>query len=640
MGAKKVSIIQGKRARQQAMQHVLQDLSALEIMLDEGYFETDVQRIGAEQELHFAGQDWRPAPVAVPVLDSLKDDPRFTTELAQFNLEINLDPLVFTGTCLRQLEQDLYTQLKRVELAARQHGAHAVLAGVLPTIRERDIDLKNLTPEPRYQMMMELLSTLRDRRFDFRIEGPDELIIHFDHPMFEAVTASFQVHYQVSPADFPAAYNWAQLITAPVLAAATHSPILLGRRLWRESRIALFQQSIDVRHATQHLRQHPARVSFGTAWVGDSPLDTFKDIVSRYRLLLISERQEDALEVLKKGQIPKLYGLNVHSGTVYKWNRACYGITDGKPHLRIENRVLPSGPTIIDEVANAAFWLGLMKGMPESYRKLSGQMNFSAAKDNFLRAARQGLGATFHWIDHPKPIPADQLILRELLPIARAGLQKANIATSDIDTYLGIIEERVKSGRTGSQWLLSSYESLLKNSSRGEALGAVTAGLSRRQRIGKPVHTWSLAQRPEAGKWWRRYQLVEQVMNTDLVTVQLEDTVDYVAHLMKWRNIRHVPVENEAGQLCGLVSAKNMLSFFTKSEMPAAMTSISAIMTTELQTVTPETSLSDALTKMRLNDISCVPVLRGDQLIGLITERDATRLLEEIYQESTEQTPV
>ena len=346
-------------------------------------------------QMHFVGKDWQAAPIALSVLEQLKGQPQFVNELALFNLEVNLDPLVFTDNCLQTLEHDLYNQMKTVEMIARRLDAHAVLVGVLPSLRRSDIDLKNMTPLPRYQVMMEKLTKLRNSQFDFRIEGVDELVTSFPHPMFEATTASFQVHYQLAPDDFVKKYNWAQAITAPLMAAVTNSPILLGRRLWRESRIALFQQSVDIRHESELLRQHPPRVSFGQDWIEHSALDLFRRNISRYKSILISNRKEDAVEVLANGGVPKLYGLNVHNGTVYKWNRPCYGITDGKPHLRIESRVMPAGPTIIDEVANAAFWLGMMHGMPAEYENISAKMDFDHAKGNFLRAAKHGLAAEF-----------------------------------------------------------------------------------------------------------------------------------------------------------------------------------------------------------------------------------------------------
>lgn len=637
MGSSKVSIIQDGATRREAMNHILTDLKAFEKMLSDGLFESGVHRIGVEQELHFAGKDWHPAPIAVQVLEDLKDDPHFTHELAKFNLEINLDPMDFEGECFRRMEHDLYSFLKKVEMSARRHGGHAILVGVLPTIKQADIDLKNLTPLPRYRILMDTLSKLRGGQFDFHVEGKDELRMKFDHPMFEAVTASFQIHYQADPYNFATQYNWAQAITAPVMAASTNSPLLLERRLWKESRIALFQQSVDIRGEAQLLRQVPKRVSFGVDWLSGSAVEIFQNSVARYRALLISNRKENALECLEKGITPKLYGLQVHNGTVYKWNRACYGITDGKPHLRIENRVLPSGPTIVDEVANAAFWLGMMHGMPEEYSKLPQKMEFDDAKNNFLKAARQGLSAEFVWPDFQKRISAKDLIINGLIPLAAEGLKKANITSSDIDHYLGIIEERVEKGQTGSQWLVSSFEKLKKSTSKSDALIATTSGLSKRQQLGQPVHTWELATVPEAGSWRHRFKTVGQVMTTDLFTVLEDDLIEYVANIMNWRNIRHVMVENDEGQLVGLVSSKNLMRYFAKKYADATPIAIKEVMTTSLKTVLPETKTVEALALLREYNISCLPVVQDGKLLGLVTERDFVRLSEEVLKEITPQ---
>lgn len=622
------------------MSHLLRDVQALEKMLDEDMFETDVQRIGAEQELHFAGKDWFAAPIAMNVLEQLKGQPEFVNELALFNLEINLDPLLFEGNCLGQLEQNLYSHLKKVEMAARRLHAHAMLVGVLPTIRQSDIDLKNITPLPRYRIMMDKLAKLRGGQFDFRIEGVDELVISFAHAMFESITASFQVHYQLAPKDFAKLYNWSQAITAPLIAASTNSPILLGRRLWRESRIALFQQSVDIRHESQILRQHPPRVSFGTEWVKDSVLDIYRNDIARFRSILISNRKEDAMEVLANGGVPKLYGLNVHNGTVYKWNRPCYGISNGKPHLRIEARVLPSGPTIVDEVANAAFWLGMMHGMPEEYANISEKMEFDCAKGNFLRAAKHGLAAELFWTSSTARIRANELINKELLPIAKEGLKKANINQDDIDHYLGIIEERVHTGRTGSQWLLSSYDKLKKKAGKTEALMATTAGMSKRQQLGLPVHTWTLADLPDAGSWRNRFKTVEQIMTNDLFTVVEDDLIEYVANIMNWRNIRHVLVENDEGKFTGLVSSQNLVKFFSNVARNGKQYSVKDIMVTETITVTPKTLTTEAIALLKTKNIGCLPVVEGDRLVGVVTERDFVRLLNEVMREMELETSV
>ncbi|MCB0518840.1 MAG: CBS domain-containing protein [Lewinellaceae bacterium] len=632
MGAEKIAVIKDTGQRLKATEHLLRDLKALEIMLEKGMFEKDVQRIGAEQEIALIGNDWKPKPVLLKILDKI-DDPRFTTEFAQFNMEINLDPLVFTGDCFSQLERSLWRLMVKGEKTARLFDAHLLLVGIVPTLHRSDIDLKNMTPFPRYKNLIDTLHEMRGDSFEFRIDGKDSWISRSEDSFFESSNTSFQVHYQVAPDDFVAAYNWALAICAPALACATNSPLLMGKRLWRETRIALFQQSTDVRSTFDQYRERAPRVSFGTGWVKKSVLDLFCDDASRHKLIFASTRDEDALQILEEGGVPNLYALCIHNGTVYNWNRACYGITDGKPHLRIENRILPAGPTIVDEVANAAFWLGMMKGMPVAYANISKQMDFDTARRNFDHAARQGLGANFYWAGSDKQVRSDELILKELLPIARVGLEKASILPADIDKLLGIIEERVSTSRTGSQWILDAFGKLGQQGSKDEALVAVTAGMSKRQQEGAPVHTWDLPGLDEAGHWKNRYWTIEQIMKTDLITATEDDPVQLVANMMFWRNIRHIPVENSQGELTGLVTCKHVMLYYSNQHKEGQNTPVKDIMAKNVTTVTPQTKTLDALKLMKDNDLGCLPVLFGDKLAGLVTERDFVAIVGEFLGE-------
>jgi CBS domain-containing protein len=631
MGSEKVSILKDSASRINFTKHLLKDIEALEIMLEKGLFEKGIQRIGTEQELCFVTKSWRPAPIAMEVLDILKDE-HFTTEYLKFNLEINLDPLVFTGNCFSLLEKDLDFYLKKAEKAANQFDAHIIQIGVLPTIRRSDITLKNLTPLKRYRALTEKLRELRGSDFEFRIEGTDELITKDQTTLFEGCTTSFQVHFQVEADKFASSYNWAQAVLAPVMAIATNSPIFLGKRLWRESRIALFQQAIDTRKGSENFREESARVSFGNEWLKNSALDYYQDNVSRYQLLLQTNQYEDSLEMIAQGKIPKLRALNVHSGTVYKWNRACYGVTDGKPHLRIENRVFPSGPSSIDQIANAALWLGIMNGMPPEYSNISQRMEFDHAKSNFLKAAKVGMGASFKWVDG-KQITSTDLLKNEMLPIARAGLEKAKVDQKDIDRFLGIIEKRINTSRTGSQWQLDSFNKLRKEGTKDEAIIATTAALFKRQQKNIPVHDWSLAKLNEAGDWKNRYKYVNQIMSTDLFTVRQDDLLDFVSNIMNWRKIRHVPVENEKGELVGLITARNLIQFLSKKER--GHESVEAIMTKNPITVSPESLISEALRLMLDFDVGCLPVVQDKRLAGIITEHDLVKLTARLWDEAT-----
>ena len=299
------------------MKKLLGDLHAFERMLEEGRFETDVRRIGAEQELFIVDRSGRPAPVSLEVLSEI-DDPHFTTELASFNLEFNLDPILFEGKCLSNLENEInrYTRLARD--AAGKHGAEILLTGILPTLRKSDLSLQNMTECARYTALNEAMTRLRGKAYEIRIQGLDELRFKHYSVMLESCNTSFQVHFQVSSEDFARLYNIAQVVTAPVLAAASNSPLLFGKRLWKETRIALFQQSVDTRSTSPHLREVFPRVSFGSDWVQRSVAEVFQEDIARFKVLLSTEIDEDPFESLASGVTPRLQALQLRR---VRWGR-------------------------------------------------------------------------------------------------------------------------------------------------------------------------------------------------------------------------------------------------------------------------------------------------------------------------------
>ncbi len=604
---------------------VLKDLRALRRMEQEEMFETGVRRIGAEQEMFLVDPRGHPAPVAMEVLE-ISDDPNLTTELGKFNLEINLEPELFVDRCLNNLEQQLNQRLARVRESVHQVGAEVALVGILPSLTPRHLTLDWMAPIPRYYALNEAFRRLRnDRPFRFRITGCDELIGKHDNVMFEACNTSFQMHLQVSPAEFPRLYNLAQLVAGPTLAAATNSPLLFGRQLWRETRIAVFEQSVDTRHSS-HLREQAARVSFGRDWIRSSVREIYQEDIARFRSILAIDVAEDSLEILERGGIPKLEALSLFNGTVYRWNRPCYGITEGKPHLRIENRVLPSGPTTLDEVANSAFWLGVMIELPDQLGEISEEMDFRHVRDNFVACARRGLGAQIAWPGMGE-ISVANLILEHLLPAARRGLQQRQVDDGDIDRYLAVIEQRVLTGRTGSQWQIDALEALAPKVDRGAVFGALVQGLVNRQWQGAPVHTWQSVQIDEGDELSTHAQ-VEDIMSTDLFTINEEDVVDVAAAMMKWRHIRRIPVEDGSGTLVGLVTYRGLIRLLSRGEAGRMKpTAVSLIMETEVVTVTPNVPTLDAARLMRKRKIGCLPVVDQDnRLVGIVTENDLVRI--------------
>ncbi len=616
---------------------VLNDLRALEHMIDSGMIESGVRRIGAEQEVFLVDDHWQPAPLATQILDRL-DDPQYTPELGRFNLEFNLHPISFGTDCLSKMEHALSRHVAKLREVAAEFGAKAVLTGILPTLKQSDMGLQNMMPLSRYAALNEAIKELRGGDFEFHVAGIDELIIKHDSVLLEACNTSCQVHFQTGPEEFAKLYNVAQAVAAPVLALAANSPVLFGRRLWAETRIALFQQSIDTRLPGRHLEDRRARVSFGDGWVKNSVLEIFREDVSRFRAIIGMSIDEDPFEEIAQGRAPRLKALQLHNGTVYRWNRACYGISEGKPHLRIENRVLPSGPTILDEVANAAFWFGLMSGVSHTYPDITKVIEFDTIKSNFLSAARYGLEAQFTWIDD-QTAPAEELIRHQLLPLARDGLERAKINQADIDRYLGVVEARAACRRNGSKWILRSLASMKDKGTSAERFCAITAAMHTRQQTDEPAHEWSLARLEEGGGWKHNYLRVEQIMNTNLFSVHEDDVIDLVANMMDWRRIRHVPVEDNSHRLVGLVSYRALLRVLAR-DMPHGQDNplaVRDIMQRKPITISPDMPTTKAIATMRNAAVSCLPVVEDGRLVGLVNESDfvaiAGQLLEDQLRE-------
>ena len=622
MGEQKISIISGPEAKHQFTRQLLNDIKALEWMLKENLFENDIQRIGAEQEMGLVGNDWLPAMVYDKILAEA-NDPHFTTELGRFNLEINLDPLLFAGDCFNKLQSQLNTLIGKAKDIAEKHQARIVLTGIMPTLGASQLRFEYMTPNPRYEALNEMMAARRKGNFELNIVGIDELI--FSHPniLFEAFNTSFQVHYQLAPEDFVAQFNWAQAIAGPVLAAVANSPLLMGKRLWAETRIALFQQSIDTRNRQNLKRDQEPRVTFGTHWLQGSVAALYQDSITRHPPLFAPGDYEDSLEVLKQGKTPKLKALCIHTGTVYMWNRVCYGISgNGKPHLRIENRYIPSGPTTTDEVANAAFWLGLMAGMPAEHSRISEQMEFEAARFNFYNAARLGMEANFNWLG--KSYHARDLLLEKFLPWARAGLAKKKVNEQDIEHYLGIIEQRVDSKNNGAAWMVNNFNKLLHKSTPKEASVSLTRLMVQMENSGRPVHEWTGTE-PSLKDGHKHFHFVEQIMSTDIPTVNEDDLLDLVINFMIWRNVRYVAVENDDHELVGMVASRMLIRLLREGWREGI--TVKEMMVKELITVEPHTPTQEAIDLMAKKNIGCLPVVSNNRLLGMLTEREIVNIV-------------
>ncbi|MEO0526832.1 MAG: CBS domain-containing protein [Bacteroidota bacterium] len=615
MGVHQVQEFIDVETRVKFINHLLKDVEALEYMLENGWIEDDIVRIGAEQELCLVTDTWRPSKKGIAVLQAI-DDAHFTTEIARYNLEINLDPVELKKACFSKVESQLRYMLAKAGKAAQKHANKILLTGILPTVSKNELHLEYMTPIPRYNALNTAIKELRGADPQLHIRGIDELSIIHDSVLFEACNTSFQMHLQVSPKDFIPSYNWAQAISGPVLGVCANSPLLLGRELWSETRIALFQQSIDTRNSSYALKHREARVSFAHQWATGSIAEIFKNDISNHEVMLTTDSTEDSLEEIKKGNIPKLKALNLHNGTIYRWNRPCYGVGGGRPHVRIENRYIPSGPTVLDEMANFVFWVGLMMGRPSKYDHMPDCMDFKDVKGNFIKSARTGKASMMLWEENL--VPVRDLVLKELLPIAYSGLKNAAIDSSDINRYLGIIEQRVQ-GTTGAQWQIANYRNLQKKMKQDDALVHLTKGIYQYQQTKKPVHRWSQLQYHPGHK--KTAYLSGHIMSTQLLTVNENDVASLAMSIMRWKNVHHIPVENNIGELQGLLTWSHMEAFGCTNNKGDDRV-VAHIMIKEVITVLPETEISKAIELMKFHDIGCLPVVQENKVIGIITEKD------------------
>lgn len=614
---------------QRFVKHLLNDVQALEYMLDNDWFENGITRIGAEQEMCLVWNDtFKPATIAIEALEKMKSYDWVETELARFNLETNLTPRELKGKCLSLLDAENSGNLKKIREALNGMDANLILTGILPTLHKFHLGMHNLTPKKRYKALMEAINTqLIGSSYELRLTGIDELLLQHDSPLLEACNTSFQVHLQIAPKDFVKMYNISQALAAPIIAISANSPIVFGRRLWHESRIALFQQSLDTRTTHDHMRERSPRVNFGNDWLKKSILEIYREDIARFRVLISGDIEEDAIALINKGEVPKLRALQVHNSTVYRWNRPCYGISDnGKPHLRIENRVIASGPTVIDEMANSALWIGAMMAMNDKYDDITQHISFEDVRDNFGKAAKFGIDSKFTWFKDKK-ISASDLVLNEILPMAREGLKNNKVDKNDIAKYLDVIQERAESHMNGARWQLRTYTKFLKETNRDEALCALTAAIVKNQEDGLPVHKWELPELDVLKEYKPSQIHVEEFMETDLFTVQKDDIIELVAEMMDWRKIRYTPVEDTKGQLVGLVSSRLILRHLIRDpKLKGKMTMVKDIMIKDPLTIGPEATIIQAMNKMREHEIGSLPVVKNGELIGIITEVDFLRV--------------
>lgn len=455
-------------------------------MLRDSRFDTDDPMTGLEVELNLVDEHGDPALRNAVALEAIAD-PDFQTELGQFNIEINVPPARLREGGLTTFEDTLRRSLNDAETKSAAVGAHLVMIGILPTLTGEHMSPDSLSPNPRYKLLSEQILDARGEDISISIDGPERLVTTTDSIVPEAACTSTQFHVQTSPAQFASYWNASQAISAVQLAVGANSPYLLGRELWRETRIPLFEQATDTRGEELKAQGVRPRVWFGERWV-TSVFDLFEENVRYFPALLPITDEEDPLAVLEGGGTPNLAELRLHNGTIYRWNRPVYDIAGGVPHLRVENRVLAAGPTVADTMANAAFYFGLVRHLAESERPLWSQMSFSAAEKNFHVAAQQGIDAHVYWPGVGQ-VRATELVLRRLLPMARAGLEAWGVDAAESDRLLGIIEQRCLTGVNGAEWFARRMHER-GDEERYDALRATLLEYRERMHSNDPVHTW------------------------------------------------------------------------------------------------------------------------------------------------------
>lgn len=481
-----------REQRQQYREKVQHCLDVFEQMLAAHSFEFDEPLTGMEIELNLVDTDYLPKMDNSTVLAAIADD-EYQTELGRFNIEFNVPPGRLAGDSLPRLEQQLRESLNAAEVKSAAQGTHIIMTGILPTVTRETFAGEWMSENVRYAAINDAVLAARgeDIQIDIDGPGPESLHCYVDSVAPESACTSMQLHLQVRPEEFAAHWNAAQVLAGPQLALAANSPFLMGSRLWAETRIVLFAQATDTRpieYANQGVRP---RVWFGERWI-TSIFDLFEENARWFPALLPEIDAEDPQQVLDDGGVPALAEMRLHNGTIYRWNRPIYDVAGGKPHLRLENRVLPAGPTVVDTLANAAFYYGTLRSLAYDDRPVWSRLAFTTAHANFLAGSRQGIDADLFW-PGVGDLPASELILRHLLPLAYQGLDEWGVDPAVRDRLLGVVEGRCKTGLNGAEWQTQAVARLEQSGlARFEALRRMVAAYAERMHANIPVHAWEL----------------------------------------------------------------------------------------------------------------------------------------------------
>jgi gamma-glutamyl:cysteine ligase YbdK (ATP-grasp superfamily) len=476
--------------RQEYRRKVQVCLDVFETMLAQSSFESEHPLTGMEIECNLVDDAYQPAMKNSDVLAAIAD-PAYQTELGAYNIEFNVPPRPLGGNTSVQLEAEVRASLNAAETKASAGGAHIVMIGILPTVMPEHLATGWMSESSRYAALNDSIFSARGEDIQIDIDGPEPLALISPDIAPESACTSMQLHLQVAPDEFAAYWNAAQVLAGPQLALGANSPFFFGHQLWSETRIELFAQSTDTRPDELKTQGVRPRVWFGDRWI-TSILDLFEENVRYFPSLLPEVSDEDPVAELAAGRTPRLAELRLHNGTVYRWNRPVYDVVGGRPHLRVENRVLPAGPTVIDMLANAAFYYGMLRALSEEDRQVWTKMEFVAAQRNFSQAARHGMQANLFW-PGCDTVSAAELVLDELLPMAYAGLDRWGVAAEIRDRLLGVIEGRARHRRNGASWQVAAVRALERRGlARPDALAEMLRRYCEHMHSNEPVHTWDV----------------------------------------------------------------------------------------------------------------------------------------------------
>ena len=467
-----------------------ENLKALEMTLARPGFGAGDLSFGAELELYIVDKNNRPLHINQEIIAKL-NDPQLTLELNRYNLEYNFSPVLLKDGCFAATQAEALTAIDKINAAAAEWGGDVVPVGILPTLEQSDTGYHAMTKLSRFEALTKELTDIRGGPFTIAIEGEDKLQLAMDDVTLEGANTSFQVHLRVPADEFADFYNALQLTTPLAVAMAANSPTLFGHKLWQETRIPLFKQSIDCR-PSDSLHPIPARVNFGNNWIRESAYELFAESALLYRPILPDCSDEDAIAVAKSGGTPSLHELRLHQGSIWLWNLPVYDPT-GDGHLRVELRAFPAGPSIVDMLANAALAIGLAKILQPSIKQLLPAIPFTYAIANFYRAAQSGLSAELFWPSLNQSQPQYKTvpeILNDLLPRVPDNLAAMGFVENDFKGLIDVIQERLATGQTGAQWQLSKLAELRKDMHKREALGEMFTQYRSNSAANIPVAQW------------------------------------------------------------------------------------------------------------------------------------------------------